>query len=78
MQLTDVMDEGIYIVDSVSDRDARILRLLRDSGIARGVKLRVRERPSTASYPVSIGRSSRVLNLTEDAAESIRVCTVGQ
>jgi DtxR family Mn-dependent transcriptional regulator len=78
MQLTDVTDEGIYIVDSVSDHDARILRLLRESGIARGVKLRVRERPSIASYRVSIGRSSRVLNLTEDAAESIRVCVVGQ
>jgi DtxR family Mn-dependent transcriptional regulator len=72
--LTDVMREGIYVVDSVSDHNARILRLLNDSGIAPGVRLRVRERPSIAGYAVSIGRSSKILNLQEDAANSIRVC----
>jgi DtxR family transcriptional regulator, Mn-dependent transcriptional regulator len=75
MDLTDVMEDGVYIVDSVSDRDARILRLLRDSGIARGVKLRVRK-PSISGYAVSIGRSSKVLNLREDAAKGVRVCAL--
>src|SRR5882757_7828180 len=65
--LTDVMREGIYVVDSVSDHNARILRLLKDSGIAPGVKLRVRERPSIACCAVSIGRSSKLLNLQQDA-----------
>jgi DtxR family Mn-dependent transcriptional regulator len=72
--LTDVMGEGTYVVDSVSDRDARILKLLKDNGIAPGVRLRVRERRSTADYAVRIDRSSKILNLQEDAASSIRVC----
>jgi DtxR family Mn-dependent transcriptional regulator len=72
--LTDVMGEGTYVVDSVSDRDARILKLLKDNGIAPAVRLRVRERRSTADYAVRIDRSSKILNLQEDAASSIRVC----
>jgi hypothetical protein len=72
--LTDVMREGIYVVDSVSDHNARILRLLKESGIAPGVRLRVRERPSIAGCAVSIGRSSKLLNLQQDAANSVRVC----
>jgi DtxR family Mn-dependent transcriptional regulator len=72
--LTDAMQGGIYVVDSVSDRDARTLRHLKENGISPGVRLRVRERPSITSYAVSVGRSSRVLNLQEEAAGSIRVC----
>jgi DtxR family Mn-dependent transcriptional regulator len=72
--LTDAIREGIYVVDSVSDHNARILRLLKDSGIAPRVRLRVRERPSITSYAVSIGRASKILKLQEDAANSIRVC----
>jgi DtxR family Mn-dependent transcriptional regulator len=72
--LTDVTREGIYVVDSVSDHNARILKLVKDSGIAPGVRLRVRERPSIAGCAVSIGGSSKLLNLQEDAANSIRVC----
>jgi DtxR family Mn-dependent transcriptional regulator len=74
IQLTDAVEEGVYIVDSISDRNAGTLRLLKDNGIAPGVKLRLRESPSIAGYAVSVGRSSRVLNLQEDAADSIRVC----
>jgi DtxR family transcriptional regulator, Mn-dependent transcriptional regulator len=74
IQLTDVMHEGIYVVDSVSDRDARILRLLKENDIAPGARLRVRERPSLTGYAVTIGRSSKILTLREDAANSIRVC----
>jgi DtxR family Mn-dependent transcriptional regulator len=74
--LTDAMQEGIYVVDSVSDRDAGTLRLLKENGIAPGVRLRLRERPSMTSYAVSVGRSSRVLNLKEEAAGTIRVCAL--
>ena len=74
--LTDAMQEGIYVVESVSDRDAGTLRLLKENGIAPGVRLRLRERPSMASYSVSVGRSSRVLNLQEEAAGTIRVCAL--
>jgi len=78
IQLTDAVQEGVYIVDSVSDRNARTLKLLKDNGIAPGVKLRLRESPSIKGYAVSVGRSSRVLNLQEDAADSIRVCVLGK
>jgi DtxR family Mn-dependent transcriptional regulator len=74
IQLTDALQEGLYVVDSVSDRNARTLKLLKENGIAPGVKLRLRESPSITGYAVSVGRSSRILNLQEDAADSIRVC----
>ena len=37
--------EGLYVVDSVSDRNARTLKLLKENGIAPGVKLRLRGSP---------------------------------
>jgi DtxR family transcriptional regulator, Mn-dependent transcriptional regulator len=78
IQLTDAVQEGLYIVDSVSDRNARTLKLLKDNGIAPGVKLRLRESPSITGYAVSVGRSSKILKLQEDAADSIRVCVPGK
>jgi DtxR family Mn-dependent transcriptional regulator len=78
IQLTDAVQEGVYVVDSISDRNARTLRLLKDNGIAPGVKLRLRDSPSLTGYAVSVGRSSRILNLQEDAADSIRVCVQGK
>ena len=76
--LTDAKDEGVYVVDSVSDGNAHTLRRLKDHGISPGVRLRVRERPSPVSYAVSVGRSSRVLNLEGDAAGSIRVSALSK
>ncbi len=78
IQLTDAVQEGVYVVDSVSDRNARTLKLLKENGIAPGVKLRLRESPSINGYAVSVGRSSRILNLQGDAADSIRVCVLGK
>ena len=78
IQLTDAVQQGVYIVDSVSDRNARTLKLLKENGIAPGVKLRLRESPSINGYAVSVGRSSRILDLQEDAADSIRVCVLGK
>src|SRR5580658_4641908 len=76
--LTDVAGQGTFVVESISDHDARTLKLLRTSGIAPGSRLRVRERSSLASYAVSVGRSPRVLNLEEDIANSIRVRSIGK
>jgi DtxR family transcriptional regulator, Mn-dependent transcriptional regulator len=71
--LTDVAGRGTFVVESISDHDARTLKLLKTGGIAPGVRLRVRERSSLAGYAVSLGRSSTVLNLEENIANSIRV-----
>ncbi len=71
--LTEVMQEGSYVVESVSDRDAALLRELKDKGLTPGVKLRVREKPSIEQYALSIGRSANILHLQEEAAAGIRV-----
>jgi DtxR family Mn-dependent transcriptional regulator len=76
--LTEVVGQGTFVVESVSDRDTRTLKLLKTNGIVPGVRLRVRERSSLASYAVSLGRSSKVLNLREDIANSIRVQPLGE
>lgn len=71
--LTQVMAEGSFVVDSISDRDASNVKLLRTSGIAPGARLRVRNRQPDDSYVVSIGRSARVLRLSQEAAHAIRI-----
>jgi DtxR family Mn-dependent transcriptional regulator len=70
--LTEVMGEGTFQVDSISDRDAATVKLLRKSGIAPGVQLRVRARDVDSDYVVSVGRSGKVLHLSHDAADAIR------
>jgi Iron dependent repressor, metal binding and dimerisation domain/FeoA domain len=76
--LTEVVGQGTFVVESISDRDTRTLKLLKTSGIVPGVRLRVRKRSSLASYAVSLGRSSKVLNLREETANSIRVQSLGK
>jgi DtxR family Mn-dependent transcriptional regulator len=75
--LTEVVGQGTFIVKSISDRDTRTLKLLKTNGIVPGVRLRVRKRSSLACYAVSLGRSSKVLNLREETANSIRVRSLG-
>jgi DtxR family Mn-dependent transcriptional regulator len=70
--LTQVMGEGTFQVDSISDRDAATVKLLRTSGIAPGVQLRVRARLADSDYAVSVGRSGKVLHLSRNAADAIR------
>ena len=71
--LADVRQAGTFVVDSVSDRDASILKSLKAAGIAPGVSLRVRGRRSDDNYPVSIGRSTRIVHLTRNVADAIRI-----
>jgi DtxR family Mn-dependent transcriptional regulator len=71
--LTTVEDEGIFTIDSVSDRDAPTLRQLKASGIKPGAKLRVRRKTRTEGYSVSVGRSSEAFNLSHEAAGDIRL-----
>jgi DtxR family Mn-dependent transcriptional regulator len=71
--LTQVVAEGSFVVDSISDRDASNVKLLSTSGIAPGVRLRVRNRHLDDGYAVSIGRSVKVLHLSHEAADAIRI-----
>jgi DtxR family Mn-dependent transcriptional regulator len=70
--LTQVTGDGVFEVDSISDRDAATVKLFRTSGIAPGVQLRVRNRHADDGYTVSIGRSAEVLHLSHEAAGAIR------
>lgn len=71
--LTQIAEIGTFVVDSISDRDAATVKLLRTSGITPGVQLRVRERHAEDGYPVSIGRSAQVLHLSQHTADAIRI-----
>ncbi|MEO8736817.1 MAG: metal-dependent transcriptional regulator [Edaphobacter sp.] len=71
--LTEVRQEGVFMIDSISDRDAHILRQFKASGIKPGARLRVRKQPSIEGYSVSIGRSSTAFDLSREAAGDIRL-----
>jgi|CZKF01.1.fsa_nt_gi DtxR family Mn-dependent transcriptional regulator len=71
--LTQMAGEGTLLVDNISDRDAATVKLLRTSGIVPGVQLRVRNRRADDSYAVSIGRSTKVLHLSHEAADAVRI-----
>jgi DtxR family Mn-dependent transcriptional regulator len=71
--LTQVIGEGTFEVDSIADRDAATVKLLSTSGIAHGVRLRLRERHAEDVYAVSVGGSTQVLHLSREAADTIRV-----
>ena len=71
--LTEVVKEGTYVVDSISDRDARVLKLLKTNGITPGTKLRVGKRTHVENYLVKVGKSSKVLHLPRETAAGVRV-----
>jgi DtxR family Mn-dependent transcriptional regulator len=67
---------GTFIVDSISDRDAPMLRSLKASGMTPGTRLRIAKRASADSYSVRIGRSATPLDLTVEVAREIRILPV--
>jgi DtxR family transcriptional regulator, Mn-dependent transcriptional regulator len=78
MLLTDAVGGGTFLIDSVSDRDARTLRHLEDNGIKAGAKLRVRPQVEggPAGYSVNVGRSAKAVALTAEAAGDIRIIPI--
>jgi len=73
MPLTDVVKDGTFVIDSVSDRDATNLRLIEACGITPGAKLRVRKSASAGGYSVSIGRSGKAFDLSREVAGDVRI-----
>jgi len=73
LSLTDVREEGTFVVDSVSDWDAPLLKRLKAHGIAPGARLRTRRRASDGHCAVTLGNSSKILRLSPDAARAIRI-----
>ena len=78
MLLTDVVSDGTFEIESVSDRDARNLRLMEACGITPGAKLKVRTSKSADSYSLSIGRSGKAFDLSRDVAGDVRLVRVGK
>src|ERR1039457_2386260 len=71
--LTKILEQGVFTVERISDGAAALLKLLRTRGIAPGVRLRVRNRHAEDGFAVTVGTSKRVLYLSSDAADAIRI-----
>jgi DtxR family Mn-dependent transcriptional regulator len=77
MLLADVVADGTFVIDSVSDRDAHTLRTIEACGITPGARLRVRKSVSSEDYLVSIGRSSKAFELSREVARDVRIVRQG-
>jgi DtxR family Mn-dependent transcriptional regulator len=73
MVLADVVEDGTFVIDSVSDQDAQHLRLIEACGITPGARLRVTSSASDGSYSVRVGRSAKVFDLSRDVARDVRI-----
>jgi DtxR family transcriptional regulator, Mn-dependent transcriptional regulator len=73
MVLADVVEDGTFVIDSVSDQDAGNLRVIEACGITPGARLRVMTSASSGGYSVRVGRSSKVVDLTRDVARDVRI-----
>ncbi len=69
--LSETAGNGSFLVDSVEDRDAPILRLVRRSGIRPGLRLHVRSRGAAGQVKVKLG--ARLVALSPQCARAIRV-----
>jgi DtxR family Mn-dependent transcriptional regulator len=78
MVLADVVRDGTFVIDSVSDQDAGNLRVIEACGITPGARLRVRKSDASESYSVSIGRSSKAFDLPREVARDVRILPVAK
>jgi DtxR family transcriptional regulator, Mn-dependent transcriptional regulator len=74
--LQDAPEAETFVVDSVSDRDAKLLRRLKTAGIGPGVRLQIkRRRPD--GFDVIVASSSKIVHISHQAAVAIRVRDAG-
>jgi DtxR family Mn-dependent transcriptional regulator len=73
MLLADVVEDGMFAIESIYDRDAHNLKLMAACGIAPGARLRVRKNAASEEYSVKVGRSSKVFDLSREVAQDIRI-----
>lgn len=77
MLLTDVEREGTFVIASVSDRDARNLRLIEACGMTPGARLRVKKTSALEGYSVSVGRSAKAFDVSREVAADVRILPLG-
>lgn len=70
--LTEIRGNGEVIVDSVSDRDAALLKKLRAHGVIPGAHLQVSSQ-SDEELTLSAGRAARTLRLPRSLASAVRI-----
>ena len=70
--LADLHEQGTFIVDSVSDHDARLLRRLRAHGITPGTQLQVTN-DSAGDFVLHSSAASKTLRLSRKIAGVVRV-----
>ncbi len=73
--LTDILGEGVFIVDSVSDQDALLLKRLRAHGVTPGARLMVTSRSKDA-FVLRAGNASKALRLSRALAGTVRIRSV--
>jgi DtxR family Mn-dependent transcriptional regulator len=69
--LSDVVQDGTFVIDSVSDRDAATLRVIEACGMTPGKRLKVRKAASAESYSVRVGRSSKAFEVPREVAGDV-------
>lgn len=72
ISLGEVKDNGVYVVDSILDRDASLLKRLNANGIAPGVQLHV-QCLGGYEFILRVGDRAKTLNLSRDSAETVRL-----
>ncbi len=70
--LTEVVRDGMFVVDSVSDRDAGRVRLMEACGLTPGVTLKVKK-GAREGYSVSVGGSSTAFDVSREVAADVRI-----
>jgi DtxR family transcriptional regulator, Mn-dependent transcriptional regulator len=77
--LADVVRQGTFVIESISDRDAENLRQMEACGITPGARLRVRKSasPDSGAYSVSLGRSTKAFEISRELARDVRIVPQG-
>jgi DtxR family transcriptional regulator, Mn-dependent transcriptional regulator len=70
--LTDIERDGKYVVDSISDQDAALLKRLRAHGITPGTSIQVKRRSPEGFNLRAVG-STRGLHLSSVAAKAVHI-----
>ena len=75
--LTDIEEGGKFLVDSVSDQDALLLKQLKAHGITPGAHLQIAG-PSQKEFVLRAGGTSKTLRLSRALAGAIRIRSADQ
>jgi DtxR family Mn-dependent transcriptional regulator len=70
--LTDIEQDGKFLVDSVSDQDPLLLKQLKAHGITPGARLHVTS-PSPEEFVLRAGSNSKALRLSRTLAGTVRI-----